>query len=120
MKNIQQANNGQIVYAEKAYSELTQQEKEKLTIPYTNKVEDFATFQIRYNKEGQLLTVKPHSFSAKFAKKLENKEQEIDLIDSLALLFAPANSKTYQAARKRSRLSYQDITKARRLVNKNK
>lgn len=120
MKNIQQANNGQIVYAEKAYDELTQQEKEKLTIPYTSKIEDFATFQVRYNKAGSLLTVKPHSFSAKFAKELETKNQETDLIDSLALLFAPTNSKTYRNARSRSNLSYQDIAKARRLVNKHK
>lgn len=120
MRNIQRTNNGQIVYAEKDYSELSQQEKEKLIIPYTSKVEDFATFQIRYNKEGQLLTVKPHSFSAKFAKELENKEQEIDLINSLTLLFAPTNSKNYRNARSRSNLSYQDIAKARRLVTKNK
>ena len=120
MKNIQQANNGQIVYAEKSYNELTKQEKDRLTMPSTSKIKDFATFQVRYNKEGQLLTVKPHSFSVEFAKKLDSKEQEIDLIDSLALLFSPANSKTYQDAKKRSKLTYKDISKARRLVNKNK
>lgn len=120
MRNIQRTNNGQIVYAEKTYSELSQQEKERLTLPYTSKVEDFATFQIRYNKTGQLLTVKPHSFSAKFAKELETENQKPDLIDGLTLLFESTNSKAYRAARKRSNLSHQDIAKARRLVNKNK
>lgn len=119
MLNVQRANNGQIVSAVKTYNELSAIEKDALTIPATTKLSDYANFQVRYNKSGKLLGCKPHSLSTEYAAKIEETTNEPNLIDGLTLLYDSPNSKEYQKARKRSKLSNKDIANARRLVQGN-
>lgn len=73
MEKTQYAKNGQLVLAVKDYEELTAEEKEALVIPATNELSDYANFQVRYNKKGDLLSVKPHDFSE--SKSAEIKKQ---------------------------------------------
>lgn len=116
MKNVQRANNGQIVSAIKAYNELSAQEKDILVIPATTTLDDYADFQIRYNKAGKLLGCKLHSYSAKYSAKLTQKTSHPNLIDGLTLLYASPNSTEYKNARKRSHLSDKQIANARQIV----
>jgi len=119
MENVQYAKNGQLVMAVKNYVELTVEEKEALVIPATNKLSDYANFQVRYNKKGELLGVKPHDFSESKSAEIEKKAQEPDLIDGLQVLFNKNNhSKQYQLAKKRLGVTNEHINEARKVINR--
>ena len=118
MEQTQQANNGQLVSAVKNYEELTAEEKEALVIPVTNELSDYANFQIRYNKKGELLGVKPHDFSESKSAAIEKQTQKPDLIDSLQVLFNKnKHSKQYQSAKKRLNVTNKQINEARQVIN---
>lgn len=120
MKILDQAKNGQICNAIKTYDELTDEEKKNLQLSTNEDIEDYATFQVRYNKKGSLLGVQGHEFSEKENSKFE--KPQIDMVDSMQLLFGKKRSRAYEMAKKRitkiSHVSDSDIDAARRLVNK--
>ena len=119
MKKTQYAKNGQLVSAVKNYEELTAEEKEALVIPVTNELSDYANFQVRYNKKGELLGVKPHDFSESKSAVIEKKAQEPDLIDGLQVLFNKnKHSKQYQLAKKRLGVTDEHINEARKVINR--
>ena len=91
MEQTQYAKNGQLVSAVKNYEELTAEEKEALVIPVTNELSDYANFQVRYNKKGELLGVKPHNFLESKSAAIEKRTQEPDLIDGLQAHFLYAS-----------------------------
>lgn len=118
MENVQYAKNGQLVMAVKNYEELTTQEKEALVIPHSTKLSDYANFQVRYNKKGELLGVKPHDFSESKSAAIEKQTQEPNLIDSLQVLFNKnKHSKQYQSAKKRLNVTNKQINEARQVIN---
>lgn len=119
MKKTQYAKNGQLVSAVKNYEELTAEEKEALVIPVTNELSDYANFQVRYNKKGELLGVKPHDFSESKSAVIEKKAQEPDLIDGLQVLFNKnKHSKQYKLAKKRLGVTNEHINEARKVINR--
>ena len=119
MENVQYAKNGQLVMAVKNYEELTTQEKEALVIPTTNKLSDYANFQVRYNKNGKLLGVQAHDFAESKSVEIEKKAQEPDLIDGLQVLFNKnKHSKAYQQAKKRLNVTNEQINEARKVINR--
>ena len=119
MKKTQYAKNSQLVSAVKNYEELTAEEKEALVIPVTNELSDYANFQVRYNKKGELLGVKPHDFSESMSAAIEKQTQEPDLIDGLQVLFNKnKHSKQYQSAKKRLGVTDEQINEARKVVNR--
>lgn len=63
MKIIDTANNGVVVNSIKTYDELSQAERETLIIPFGSRLEDFANFQVRYNKKGELLGINGYDFT---------------------------------------------------------
>lgn len=80
MKIKQQHKNGQILQAVKTYDELTAEEKSKLIIPATNKLEDYANFVVHYNKNGRLIRVATGFFSDLKRAELEANRGN-DLVD---------------------------------------
>ena len=119
MKKTQYAKNGQLVSAVKNYEELTAEEKEALVIPVTNELSDYANFQVRYNKKGELLGVKPHNFLESKSAAIEKRTQEPDLIDGLQVLFNKnKHSKQYRSAKKRLGVTDEQINEARKVVNR--
>lgn len=116
MKNTQYAKNGQLVSAVKTYEELTAAEKQKLIIPASDKLSDYANFQVRYNKQGKLLGVQGHDLSAAREAEVKTHAQKPDLIDGLTVLSAGKHSKQYQAAKRRLGVSGEQINRARRVV----
>lgn len=119
IERTQYAKNGQLVSAVKNYEELTAVEKETLVIPVTNELSDYANFQIRYNKKGELLGVKPHDFSESESAAIEKQTQEPDLIDCLQVLFNKnKHSKQYRSAKKRLGVTNKQINEARKAVNR--
>lgn len=119
MTNEQYAKNGQLVSAVKIYDELTLEEKEALVIPYSTKLSDYANFQVRYNKKGELLGVQAHDFAEKKSEKIEEQSQQPDLLDSMQVLFNKnKHSKNYQQAKKRLNVSNEQINEARQVINR--
>ena len=119
MKKTQYAKNGQLVSAVKNYEELTAEEREALVIPVTNELSDYANFQVRYNKKGELLGVKPHDFSESMSAAIEKQTQELDLIDGLQVLFNKnKHSKQYQLAKKCLGVTNEHINEARKVINR--
>ena len=119
MKKTQYAKNGQLVSAVKNYEELTAEEKEALVIPVTNELSDYANFQVRYNKKGELLGVKPHNFLESKSAAIEKRTQELDLIDGLQVLFNKnKHSKQYQSAKKRLGATNEHINEVRKVINR--
>ena len=55
MRITEIAKNGQATMIYKSANELTTEEREMLILPYGMKMEDYADFQVRYNRKGQLL-----------------------------------------------------------------
>ena len=109
-----QANNGQILNALKSYDELTDEEKEALIFAWTESKEDYANYQVRYNKHGLLLGVKGHDFSEKKIKELG--QPHIDMVDSMQLLYGNKHSKAYQAAKKRAGVTNKQVNDARLVI----
>lgn len=109
-----QTKNGQIVNAIKSYDELTDEEKAALTFAWTESKEDYANYQVRYNKHGFLLGVKGHDLSEKKIKELS--QPHIDMVDSMQLLYGKKHSCAYQSAKKRVRATNNQINQARKVV----
>lgn len=114
MRVTSTAKNGQILMAYKSYGELTDEEKAALTFAWAESKEDYTTYQVRYNKSGNLLGVKGHAFSK--AKEAELAKPAIDMVDSMQLLFGKKHSHNYEAAKKRAGASSKEINAARRIV----
>lgn len=110
----EQAKNGQICNATKTYDELTDEEKAALTFAWTESKEDYANYQVRYNKHGFLLGVKGHDLSEKKIKELG--QPHIDMVDSMQLLYGKKHSCAYQSAKKRVRATNNQINQARKVV----
>lgn len=118
MKIIEEVKNGVVVNAVKSYEELTDAEKEALVIPYSTAVSDYANFQVRYNKKGELLGVEVHDFSSD--KNVENEQPKVDVIDAMKLVNGnkrqvASAQKAYQAATGH-RISSQNIKAARNVL----
>ena len=75
------AGNGQAINEVVTYDSLTAQEKEMLIIPSTNKVSDYANFQVRHNKKGELLGVKPHDFTSEKSEKIQKQVDTPNILD---------------------------------------
>lgn len=114
MRIAVKAKNGQICNATKAYDELTDEEKAALTFAWTESKEDYANYQVRYNKHGFLLGVKGHDLSEKKIKELG--QPHIDMVDSMQLLYGKKHSCAYQSAKKRVRATNNQINQARKVV----
>lgn len=114
------AKNDQVTDAVKKYGELSKEEKAMLIFPYDSNKEDYANYQVRYNKKGELIGVSPRHFSNK--KNAELDEPTIDIVDSMQLLFGDKMSKAYRDAKKRvtsvTHVSNDDIDAARRIFHK--
>lgn len=70
MKIIDTAKNGVVVNSLKNYDELNQEEREALVIPFGSCLEDFANFQVRYNKKGELLGIKGYDFTEEASEEI--------------------------------------------------
>lgn len=88
MRITDKANNGQVLMVYKEYTELTNEERDYLGLPYGEQLTDYADFQVRYNKKGQLLGVKPNKLTEKARKALySDTYNNIDVVDALAANF---------------------------------
>ena len=82
MKITEIAKNGQATMLYKSAYELTNEEREMLVLPYGMNMEDYADFQVRYNRKGQLLGVKSIALSkAKIELTMPN-ASKADVIDT--------------------------------------
>lgn len=115
------ANNGQALNIIKNYEELTGKEKNGLAFASGNRKEDYATYQVRYNKHGDLLGVKPYEFSDE--KKAELDKPHFDIVDSMQILYGNKGSREYEGAKKRitniTNVSDKDINVARHIAHEN-
>lgn len=80
-KVLATAGNGQVINEIVSYDELTNEEKAMLIIPSGNKVEDYANFQVRYNKKGELLGVQVHDFSDAKSKDIADNMDKPTILD---------------------------------------
>lgn len=108
------AKNGQICNATKTYDELSDEERAALTFAWGESKEDYANYQVRYNKHGVLLGVEGHDFSENKKKELE--QPHIDMVDSMQLLYGKKHSRAYQSAKKRVKATNNQINQARKVV----
>lgn len=91
MEIKRQHENGQILEALKSYEELSAEEKTMLVFPKTNKVEDYATFRVDYNKGGVLRKVTPQNFSQEKIDEIENGNDLVDMFKSVEKLIKEKN-----------------------------
>lgn len=80
-KVLDKAKNGQALNEVVSYDELTDEEKEMLVVPATDRVEDYASFQVRHNKKGELLGVKVHDFSEAKSKEIDDNMDKPNILD---------------------------------------
>lgn len=78
---LDKAKNGQALNEVVSYDELTDEEKEMLVVPATDRVEDYANFQVRHNKKGELLGVKVHDFSEAKSKEIDDNMDKPNILD---------------------------------------
>lgn len=121
MENVQYAKNGQLVYAVKIFEELTPREKLHLVFLAGSdiQIDDCLTFQVRYNKQGDLLGVQEYQMTdAYYERKHAQRQNDTDLLAGLTVLAGMnKHSKAYQDAKKRLGVSERQIESARRALN---
>lgn len=82
----QVSKNGKVVNAIKNFSELTEEEKQNLHVPYGTITSDYKNFQVRYNKRGELLGVCGYEFTEEMNAKIEEESNKPDWLDYLTML----------------------------------
>lgn len=80
-KVLAMAGNGQTINEVVSYEDLIQEEKEMLIVPATDNVEDYATFQVRHNKKGELLGVQVHDFTEAKSKEIKENMDKPNILD---------------------------------------
>ncbi|MFS0969912.1 hypothetical protein ACFC3P_12500 [Enterococcus thailandicus] len=98
MKIIAEAKNGQPTQIIKTYDEFTELEKQRLIIPAGEKLEDYDTYLVHYNKNGKLMKIATYSFSEASKKERANR---IDLVDTLQVSFGKNGSESKDKAKER-------------------
>lgn len=117
------AKNGQPVQVIKTFDELTAEEKDKLTaVEKANlnldTAKDWKNFHLIYDKHGNLKSIQGYELSDEYFNK--PKDDGIDIVDSMQLLFGKKRSHNYKAAKKRVGASNAEISAARRAINLHK
>ena len=82
----QVSKNGVVVNSIKNFSELTEEEKQNLTVPYGTQLKDYQNFQVRYNKRGELLGVSGYDFTEKMNAEIEEESNKPDILDYLTVI----------------------------------
>lgn len=82
-KVLQSSKNGVAVQEIVTLESLTAKELDMLTIPSGSKIEDYVTFQVRHNKQGELLGVQVHDFIEAKAKQIEEDMSKPTILDYL-------------------------------------
>lgn len=90
-KVLDTANNGQALNEVVEYTDLTQDEKAILHIPSGTTIEDYANFQVRHNKKGELLGVKAHDFSEAKSQELNEHMDDVTILD-IYVAFGPSET----------------------------
>ena len=116
MRITEIAKNGQATMIYKSADELTNEEREMLVLPYDMKMEDYADFQVRYNRKGQLLGVKGNAFSEAKNESIKQESAKPDALDACQLLFGNRHSKAYRLAKNKVGVTAAEITVARKIV----
>lgn len=80
-KVLATAGNGQAINEVVSYEDLTQEEKEMLIVPATDNIEDYANFQVRHNKKGELLGVQVHDFTETKSKEIEENMDKPNILN---------------------------------------
>lgn len=84
MQTLQQAKNGQALLLIKELKELSTVERENLILPSGDQLTDYSSFQVRYNKKGQLLGIKPYTYTVEKAKKIRSDAyNNVGILDEL-------------------------------------
>lgn len=94
MKITEIAKNRQATMIYKAAYELTNEEREMLVLPYGRKMEDYADFQVRYNRKGQLLGVKAIAFEKEKIELTMQNASKADVIDTCQSLFGKKHAQS--------------------------
>lgn len=110
------AKNGQATMIYKSVDELTAEEKAVLVVPCNHEINDYADFQVRYNRKGQLLGVKGNEFSETESEAIKEESAKPDALDVSQLLFGNRHSKAYRTAKNKAGVSSADVTAARKIV----
>lgn len=103
------AKNGQPVQVIKTFDELTDEEKTNINLDTTK---DYRNFHIIYDKNGNLKNIQGYELSDEYLNR--PKDDGIDIVDSMQLLFGKKRSHNYEAAKKRVGVSNEEINAARR------
>lgn len=98
MKIINQNKNGVILQSIKSYAELTDDERESLTIPATSKITDYKDFVVHRNKKNKIIRVVTNSFSDKKADEIN---ESVDLVDALEVVYGEKGTTKNNKAKKR-------------------
>ena len=105
----QVSNNGVIVNSIKNFSELTEEEKQNLNVPYGTQLKDYKNFQVRYNKRGELLGVCGYEFTEEMNAKIEEESNKPDWLDYLTIITPKA------ATRQQRRTASKHFNRAEKL-----
>lgn len=116
MRITEIAKNGQATMIYKSLDELTTEEREMLILPCDMEMEDYADFQVRYNRKGQLLGVKGNEFSEAERESIKQESAKPDALDACQLLFGNRHSKAYRIAKNKTGVTSAEITAARKIV----
>ena len=116
MRITEIAKNGQATIIYKSADELTTEEREMLILSYGMEMKDYADFQVRYNRKGQLLSVKGNAFSKAKNESIKQESAIPDALDACQLLFGNCHSKAYRIAKNKAGATSAEITAARKIV----
>ena len=107
------AKNGQPVQVIKTFKELTDEEKANINL---DTAKDYNNFHIIYDKKGNLKNIKGYELSEKYLNK--PKDDGINIVDSMQLLFGSKHSEAYQAAKKRVGVTNKQVNDARLVIKR--
>lgn len=93
----------------KTYSQLDKLELNALTFSFGNDKNDYVNYQVRYNKQGNLLGVSPYEFNQSKIDKIAKTQEKLDIIDYCNLKSKVHNGAYYQARHKAQRLGIKTI-----------
>lgn len=98
MKIINQHKNGVVLQSIKSYAELTDDERESLTIPATSNITDYKDFVVHRNKKDEIIRVVTNSFTD---EKADDINESVDLVDALEVVYGEKGTTKNNKAKKR-------------------
>lgn len=93
MTNVQMHANGTVLFAEKAWEELTSEEQAMVHVGVDEEITDYITFGVQRNKKNEIVRVANGKFSEAKRAEIKARSEKFDVLDAVQVLFGKGEGK---------------------------